>query len=576
MSASERLHEIFKNHWEWRLNDSPEFATAIGEYHNSFALEKHTLDSYEERKLHYKQLAKLLEHFPEHELNKEDRLSLLLFKEEVSNYLSGVEFGSHMLCLNNLEGPQIDFVNVISWSKFEDLQDYKNYLSRLFLLPQQLSEITVLIKRGLALRLFQPAVSISGVEKQLRTHAETPATESAFYKPFINLPAVFTEQEAENLRRQGADTIAKHVIPGFAKFLKFFLEDYSLAARAAVGCRYFPNGEARYQACLRFHTTTNMTPEEIHKLGLAEVMRVQGEMEAVKQEAGFDGSLQQWMASLKNDPQYYFSDKNDLLNGYRDLCKKIDALLPKFFGHLPRAPYEVVETPAVSAPTAPAAFYYNPSADGKRPGCFYVNCHNLAACPSYEMESLALHEAVPGHHLQTAIAMEAEGLPSFRRFIEDRRYYEVPGRSLMHTAYLEGWALYCEWLGQEMGFYQTPAAKFGRLSNEVWRACRLVVDTGLHALGWTREEAISFLESNSGVSAHHARTEVDRYITWPGQACAYKVGEISIKRMRKRAEEALGARFDIRKFHDVILASGPVPLHILDTIVDEHIAAQLN
>jgi uncharacterized protein (DUF885 family) len=313
-----------------------------------------------------------------------------------------------------------------------------------------------------------------------------------------------------------------------------------------------PGGEELYAWLVRHYTTRELGPERVHELGLKEVERIRAEMETVKSSSGFAGSLEQFFEHLRKDGRFLFEKPEDLLRGYRDIAKRADAELPRFFGKLPRIPYGVLPIPEFAAPAFPAAYYQPPPADGTRPGIFYVNTHDLQSRPSYEMEALALHEAVPGHHLQLALQLELQGLPPFRT------------RWLTFTAFVEGWGLYAERLGKEMGFYSDPHAEFGRLSYEVWRACRLVVDTGIHHFGWSRSRAVDYLLGNSGLARSTAEREVDRYIVWPAQALAYKVGEQKILGLRRRAEEQLGDAFRLRAFHDRVLEEGSLPLEVLE------------
>lgn len=320
-----------------------------------------------------------------------------------------------------------------------------------------------------------------------------------------------------------------------------------------------------------------MSAKEVHDLGQKEVKRIRSRMDEIIQEVGFQGSFKEFLDMLRTEKRFYFDTKEELLKGYKDLCAKvIEPKLNVYFKEMPKMPFEIIETPADAAPVAPAAYYLGPSEDGTRPGVFMVNTYKHHTRPKYEMVSLALHEAVPGHHLQTAFAMEQEEQPSFRRYVEDRRYYEVPARFAMHTAYMEGWGLYCEFLGEEMGLYQDPYDLFGRLSAEILRACRLVVDTGMHAFGWSRQQAVDFMVENTAMSFHNVNTEIDRYIIWPGQACAYKVGEIKIRELRRKAEQKLGDKFDIKDYHHVFLSAGPMGLDTLEEAVDEYIENTLN
>jgi uncharacterized protein (DUF885 family) len=351
------------------------------------------------------------------------------------------------------------------------------------------------------------------------------------------------------------------VLPAYQGYLKFFIEEYLPAARETIAVTALENGDQYYANRIAYYTNTTMGAGEIHQLGLQEMARIRSEMLAVKAEAGFNGSLSEFIEFLRSDPQFYASSPEQLLYYAAWLAKKADAALPALFNTLPRRPYGVEAVPASIAPKYTTGRYVAPSGSHS-PGYYWVNTHALDKRPLYVLEALTLHEAVPGHHLQTALALEMENVPTFRRY-------------LYLSAFGEGWGLYSEWLGQEMGFYQDPYSRFGRLSYEAWRACRLVVDTGMHAMGWSRQQAIDYMEENTALSKHNIRTEVDRYISWPAQALSYKIGELTIKRLRSEAEKALGSRFEIRAFHDALLANGAVTLQQLERQVMRHIEQQL-
>jgi uncharacterized protein (DUF885 family) len=351
------------------------------------------------------------------------------------------------------------------------------------------------------------------------------------------------------------------VAPALQALADFVERDYLPACRESIAASALPDGEAYYAHAVRRETTTRLTPAEVHAIGLSEVARIRGEMQAVIQQVGFGGSFAEFVAFLRSDPRFYFTRSEDLITAYRDVAKRADAELPALFAVLPRQPYGVREIPAHEGPAQPAAYYQRGAPDGSRAGFFWANTYKLDTRPKYEMEALTLHEAVPGHHLQIARAAELGDLPDFRR-------------NTGPTAYVEGWALYAEWLGYEMGFYTDPYARFGQLTYEMWRAGRLVVDTGLHALSWTRQRAIDFLEESTAKTANDIAVEVDRYIVWPGQALAYKIGELEIRRLRREAEAALGERFDLRSFHTALLDEGALPLDVLARHVDGWIAAR--
>ena len=369
--------------------------------------------------------------------------------------------------------------------------------------------------------------------------------------------------DQERLRAEAKAAIAESVVPSYRRFLKFMRDEYVPSCRTSIAASALPHGRDYYRYCVhKFTTLDEMTPEEAHATGLAEVARIRGEMEKIIRDVKFDGDFAAFIEHLRTDPQFYAKTPEELKKDASYILKRMDGQLPKFFGHLPRMPYGVREVPEYIAPQSVAAYYQSPAGDGTRAGFFYINTSNLPSRPLYTLQSLCLHEAVPGHHLQIALQHEIEGQPMFRKYSG-------------FTAFSEGWALYAEHLGTEAGFYDDPYSDFGRLTMEIWRACRLVVDTGIHYMGWTREQAVEYMRANSAQSEHDIRSEVDRYIGWPGQALAYKTGEMKIRSLRADAEKQLGDRFDLRAFHDVVLANGAVPLPVLDGVVKQWIVEQL-
>jgi len=440
-----------------------------------------------------------------------------------------------------------------------DKQSALNYLKLLKAIPEYIEQQTALIKKGLDAGMGQPLVIFKGYESTYDQHITTSAEDNFYYSPFLKLPVQLTQAEKDSLRLAAKEVVEEKVIPTFKLVKRFFEETYYPNTRIAIGVSETPNGLAYYQSRIDYYTTLNETPESIHNTGLEEVARIKKQMESIVQEVQFKGSLKEFITFLRTDPQFYPKTAEELLKHARNIAKKIDEQLPRYFKTLPRKPYGVAPVPVAIAPKYTAGRYIGTSKESTDPGYYWVNTYNLPSRPLYAIPSLTAHEAVPGHHLQGALNNELpESVPKFRR-------------NLYLSAYGEGWGLYTEYLAEEIGIYTTPYEHFGKLTYEMWRACRLVVDTGIHAFGWTREQAVEFMANNTALSLHEINTEVDRYISWPGQALAYKIGELKIRALRKKAEERLGGAFDIREFHETILEKGTVTLPLLEERINSYI-----
>ncbi len=406
---------------------------------------------------------------------------------------------------------------------------------------------------------MQPAVPMRTAPAQIEGQIVTDPAKSPLYKPFEEMAKEVPETDRVRLAEAARRRIADEVLPALKKLHAFVKDTYLPAARKDIAAVKFPDGEAYYQYSARRQTTTELTPKEIHEIGKREVAHIRKEMEAIIQRVGFKGTFQEFLTFLRTDPRFYYTKPEELVTAYRDISKQLDLQLPKFFAELPRTPYGVREIPDYEAPAQTTAYYQAGAADGSRAGVYWVNTYKLETRPKYEMEALSIHEAVPGHHLQISRAQELKDLPDFRR-------------NGGYTAYVEGSALYTESLGADMGFYTDPYSKFGQLTYEMWRAVRLVVDTGMHSLGMTRQQAIDLMKDNTAKTENDIVVEINRYIVWPGQALAYKLGELKIKELRARAERELGAGFDLRRFHNAVLDDGPLPLDVLEKRVVEWIA----
>ena len=495
-------------------------------------------------------------------LNSNDLVNLELLRYSIEDEISSYKFKSYLNPILSDEG----FHTGLAYMGAEVLattNDFADYIKRLRDIPRFVEEHIALMRKGLSLGICQPRAILKGYENTYEQHIVNKVEQSVFWKPFTNRPYGINDTKWQQIQTDGKEAIARYAVNGFKKIRQFFNEEYLPQTRTTIGVSNFPNGLAYYQDRVHHYTTTNLSYEEIYQLGLQEVARIKKEMNEVMQLVKFKGSLQQFINQLRSDKKFYATTPEQLLKEASFISKKVDGVLPRFFGLLPRQPYGVEAVPAHLAPTYTAGRYAGASTGSKRAGFYWVNTYDLPSRPLYALEALTLHEAVPGHHLQIALTQELGDLPSFRR-------------NLYVNAFGEGWGLYCEYLGMEMGFYTDPYSRFGKLTYEMWRACRLVLDVALHTKGWTREQAVKYLAENTALSLHEVNTEINRYISWPGQALAYKMGELKIKELRKKAEDNLKEKFDIRQFHDVVLSQGTVTLAILEHMIDNYINDKKN
>ncbi len=444
-------------------------------------------------------------------------------------------------------------------SSYSTKKEYEEYLKKLQDIPRYVDEHLLLMRRGLKEGISQPKIIFPGYESTYNQHIVSVADSSAFFKPFLKKPESISAVDWKSITEAGRKTVIEDVIMSYKKIRDFFDKEYLPATRTTVGASDMPQGSAFYLERIKHYTTLETNPDEVYNTGLKEVERKQKAMEEVMKQAGFKGSRKDFIAFLRTDKRFYPQTAEALLKEASYIAKKADKKLPMLFGKLPRQPYGVEPVPASLAPVYTAGRYSGAPISSKHAGHYWVNTYNLPSRTLYTLEALTLHEAVPGHHLQIALTQERDNLPEFRR-------------NLYVTAFGEGWGLYSEWLGYEMGFYEDPYSRFGQLTYDMWRACRLVIDVGLHAKHWTRQQAVDYLSENTALSIHEVNTEVNRYISWPGQALAYKTGELTIKALRKKAELALGEKFDVRKFHDLVLSEGTVTMNILNKMVDRYIA----
>ena len=438
-----------------------------------------------------------------------------------------------------------------------------SYLKLLKSIPKYLNQQSTLIKKGIDAGISQPLIIFKGYQSTYEKHITPTAEENFYYTPFKNLPKQLSDYEKDSLIKAAKDIVLYDVIPAFKNVKVFFEDIYYPNTRKSIGVSETPNGKDYYQSRIDYYTTLNETPKSIHEKGLKEVARIRKKMESIVDEVKFKGDLKQFITFLREDPQFYAKTPEELLKHARNIAKKLDEQLPRYFKTLPRKPYGVAPVPEAIAPKYTGGRYIGTSPESTDPGYYWVNTYNLPSRPLYVIPSLTAHEAVPGHHLQSALNQELpETIPKFRR-------------NLYLSAYGEGWGLYTEYLAEEMGIYTTPYEHFGKLTYEMWRACRLVVDTGIHAFGWTREKAVNYMADNTALSLHEVNTEIDRYISWPGQALAYKIGELKIRELRKKVQEKLGSQFDIREFHEIILEKGTVTLGILEKRIEDYIESKI-
>lgn len=558
--AGVQLHALFEAEWEYTLRENPTLASSLGDLRYNTRWPDRSLGSIERRHQHDREVLARLDEFNYDAFSDEDKINYRLFRRRVEFGIEGHQFRWFLIPLNMRGGIQTAH-QLADRLSFKSVKDYEDWIGRLRAFPRYMDQTIALMSEGARSGLVQPKVIMVRVVEQIDAQIVDDPTESLFYKPFKSLPKTYPQDLQNRLIADAIQAVSQGVLPAFRRFRNFFVRGYLPKCPDRVGAWQLPRGQEMYAYFARQYTTTNLTPEEIHDLGLREVRRIRAEMEVVMKQTRFSGSFQRFLEFLRTDPQFYYSDPQELLASYRALAKRIDPQLVRLFKNLPRMPYGVEPIPEQIAPYTTTAYYSRPAADGSKAGTYYVNLYKPEVRPKYEMEALSIHESVPGHHLQIARAMEMGDLPAFRRYGG-------------YTAFTEGWGLYAESLGGELGFYQDPYSKFGQLTYEMWRAVRLVVDTGMHSMQWSRQQAIDFFKENAAKTEHDIVNEIDRYIGWPGQALAYKIGELKIKELRARAEEQLGERFDIREFHDVVLGSGAVTLDILESNVNAWIETQ--
>jgi len=560
-TEAERLHRLYDLAWNFYVRSSPELATFLGVPGSNDRWSDGSFEALEFADAAVVKMLEAAESIDRSALPDSERVHYDLFKRRLETLIEGAKFPGELIPVTQVGGVQQGLAQVLAVSPARTIEDYQDIVARLNGIPKVLENTLAWLERGLAQGVTPPQITLRDVPDQVKNLIVEDPAQSALLAAFGRFPDSIPAADRERLTAAAHAAYKDKVVPAFTKLHAFLRDTYVPRARTSIAMKDLPDGEAWYAFNVREMTTTNLTPQQIHEIGLAEVERIRGEMDKVIAASGFKGTFAEFLDFLRTDPRFYYDRPEDLLAGYRDIAKRADPELAKLFGHLPRQPYGVVPVPAYAEKSQTTAYYQPGSLKAGRAGNFFANTYDLKSRPRWEMEALTLHEAVPGHHLQLSIAQEMEGVPEWRKYDD-------------YTAYTEGWGLYAESLGTEMGFYQDPYSKFGQLTYEIWRAIRLVVDTGMHALGWTREQAIDFFKQNAGKAEHDIVVEVDRYIVWPGQALAYKLGELKLKELRAYATKELGAKFDVRAFHDQVLGNGALPLDLLEKTVKAWVEGQ--
>ena len=559
--SDERFQALLDDMWEFNMREYPLWATSTGDHRFNDRLDEVSVAASARRNAAHQKFLSRLKEIDHGALNDKAQVDYEILSRDLQEKLDEFRFQTHLAPITHRSGFHIEFPELRREVPLATREDYDNYLARLNAFGAYADGHIELMRAGIAAERTLPAVILEGYEPSIDTHLVDDPTDSLLYEPFEQFPDAIDEQDHEQLQTAAKEAISRQVIPGYRRFGNFLRDEYLPQARGSIGASALPDGREFYRYRVRRFTTLDRTPDEIHRIGLAEVKRIREEMDEVIRRVEFDGDFAAFVEHLRTDPRFYAQTEEELMSAAALVLKRADGKLPELFGRLPRMPYGLRKVPDYVAPRTTTAYYMSPTGDGTRAGFYYLNTHALPSRPLYMLEALSLHEAVPGHHLQIALQQEMENLPKFRQYSN-------------FTAFIEGWALYAERLGIEMDFYQDPYSDFGRLTMEIWRAARLVVDTGIHYFGWTRQQAIQYMLENTAMSKHNIEAEIDRYIGWPGQALAYKTGELKIRQLRALAEEELGAAFDVRAFHDMLLGGGAVPLDVLEATVREWIAAQ--
>lgn len=557
--AAARLEAVMAAEWEFELRESPLLATSVGDRRYDDRLPRVSPADFARRRDTLQTYLRQLDAIDRSPLDAADRVSAAMLEERLRIALGEIEGGEERIPILADAGFHIGLARLPSYQPRQTIPEVERYLARLHEVPRYFREHIANMRRGMRDGFTMPRVVLDGYEVTIASHVVADPDSSLFFEPLTKLPAQIPEAERSRLQQEARMVIRDSVVSAYREFLTFMTREYIPATRTTTAAHDLPGGEAHYLRQILKYTTLPLTADSIHAIGLSEVARIESEMADVMRRVNFTGSLAEFIRMLRSDPRFYAKTPDELLERASWIAKRMDGKLPSLFRTLPRQPYGVEPVPAHLAPKYTAGRYVEAPPGSLESGTYWVNTYDLPSRPFYTLEALTLHEAVPGHHLQVALSRELGELPEFRR-------------NTYISAFGEGWGLYAERLGLEAGFYTDPYSDFGRLTYEMWRACRLVIDTGLHTKGWTRQQAMEYLGSRTALSLHEVGTETDRYISWPGQALAYKLGELTIRGLRAEAEEALGSRFDIREFHHVVLRNGSVPLPVLEAEVRTWIA----
>ena len=552
------LGDLFHEYWEDQLKHNPEFASSLGDKRYNDQTSDYSVQAVNDALAREQKFLLRLASIDPTGFTDQEKTSQDLLIREFELDEEGAEFKDWEMPVNQMGGIYNDYPRLAAMLSFTTVKDYDDWIARLHALPTAFAQVTENMSIGLEDGRVPPKYLLEKALDEVKQLANQKPEDSPLALPIKNFPAAIPAAEQERIKTAMLDAITKEDLPAYLRFARFLEVSYIPAGRAKPGIDSLPDGKKYYQFLIKQTTTTNLTADQIHQIGLDEVKKDEAEMLAIAQKLGFQ-DLKSFRESLKTNPKLHPASADALLDAYRAYLKPMQAKLPELFGTLPRAPFEVVAVPDFMAKTSAPAYYQSGTTDGGRPGRLFIDTYNAAERNLYGVESIAYHEGIPGHHLQISIAHELTGLPEFRKY----------GR---YTAYTEGWGLYAERLGKDVGFYQDPYSDYGRLEADIWRAIRLVVDTGVHSESWTREQMVAYFHDHSNVDEPSVQAEVDRYIAWPSQALSYKIGQLKILELRDRAQKALGAKFDIRAFHDQVLDAGALPLDVLEKRVDAWIA----